>query len=429
MAAKLEGLGLSVLSRIARAGLPERVRRPINWVLYNGSKASFRAASTMARSFSGGPKLDAPQRLATPGHATDLFDLGLTEEQELIRGAVRRLAKDVIRPHAQEADATGKVPAAVSAGALEVGLVRYAVPEALGGVAVEQSTVTQMLIAEDLGWGDMGLGVAILSPIGVANALARWGTAAQQARYLPAFAADAPPVAAIAINEPSVVFDPNRLLTRASRDGAGYRLHGRKALVPVAEASELLLIAAQAEDGPAVFIVEGGAEGLSLEREGSMGLRAAAPMTIHLERVKAERLGDKTFDYTTFLDLGTLASSALATGCAQAVLEYVIPYCNERVAFGEPISNRQGVAFSIADIAIETDAMRMLTYRAGARAEADRPLHREAYLARLLCADKGMKIGSDGVQLLGGHGYTKEHPVERWYRDLRSTAVCYGLHL
>ena len=121
-----------------------------------------------------------------------------------------------------------------------------------------------------------------------------------------------------------------------------------------------------------------------------------------------------------------IAWCALAVGAGQAVLDYVIPYVNERVAFGEPISNRQAVAFAVSDIGIELEGMRLATYRAASRADQGRSFAREAALARRLCADKGMQIGSDGVQLLGGHGYVKEHPVERWYRDLRAAGVVEG---
>ncbi len=152
--------------------------------------------------------------------------------------------------------------------------------------------------------------------------------------------------------------------------------------------------------------------------------------SINSPLVARNRLGDDDFNYREFIDLGTLAWCALAIGTAQAVLDYVVPYCNERKAFGEPISHRQAVAFMIADIAIELDAMRMLTYRAVCRAEQGKPFQRETHLARTLVKDKAMQIGTDGVQLLGGHGFTHEYPVERWYRDLRATGVVYGgLHL
>jgi alkylation response protein AidB-like acyl-CoA dehydrogenase len=110
-------------------------------------------------------------------------------------------------------------------------------------------------------------------------------------------------------------------------------------------------------------------------------------------------------------------------------LDYVTPYVNEREAFGEPISHRQGVAFKVADMATELAGMRLVTYRAAGRAEQGRSFAREVGLARKLCTDKGMAIGSDGVQLLGGHGYVADHPVERWYRDLRAIGVAEGIVL
>ena len=124
--------------------------------------------------------------------------------------------------------------------------------------------------------------------------------------------------------------------------------------------------------------------------------------------------------------LSRLAWCALAVGVGQAVLDYVTPYVKEREAFGEPIAHRQSVAFMVADIAIELQAMRLLTWKAASRAAAGQDFAREVALARQLCADKGMQIGLDGVQLLGGHGFVKEHPVERWYRDLRAVSVMEG---
>jgi len=132
------------------------------------------------------------------------------------------------------------------------------------------------------------------------------------------------------------------------------------------------------------------------------------------------------FDVGELVDGARIAWGAFAVGTAQAVLDYVVPYVNARRAFGEPISNRQAVAFMVADIAIELEGMRLLVQRAAARADRGLDAASHASLARLQCARKGMKIGSDGVQLLGGHGFVKEHPVERWYRDLRAVGVLEG---
>ncbi|HEX4940406.1 MAG TPA: acyl-CoA dehydrogenase family protein, partial [Candidatus Kapabacteria bacterium] len=105
----------------------------------------------------------------------------------------------------------------------------------------------------------------------------------------------------------------------------------------------------------------------------------------------------------------------------------VIPYVNDRIAFGEPISNRQSVAFMVANMAIELDAMRLMVYRAASRAEQGLEFHQQAYLCRVLCAERSMEIGTNGVQLLGGHGFTREHPVEMWYRNLRAVGILLGV--
>jgi alkylation response protein AidB-like acyl-CoA dehydrogenase len=154
-----------------------------------------------------------------------------------------------------------------------------------------------------------------------------------------------------------------------------------------------------------------------------MGLRAAATARVTLDDVPGERLD---VDYGELVDRARLAWCALAMGGARAVLDYVIPYVNERRAFGEPISHRQAVAFTVADIAIELEAMRLLTLRAATLIDRGEDAGHAVGLARRLCADKAAAIGSDGVQLLGGHGYVKEHPVERWYRDLRAIGVMEG---
>ena len=165
-------------------------------------------------------------------------------------------------------------------------------------------------------------------------------------------------------------------------------------------------------------------------REPAMGVRAAATGVLTFDGVQlpeAALLGDgDPVVYAECVALARLGWCALAVGTAQAVLDYVIPYVNERKAFGEPISNRQAVAFTVANIAIELEGMRLATYRAASRVDQDLSFNREVSIARRLCAERGMAIGSDGVQMLGGHGYVKDHPVERWYRDLRAAGLMEG---
>jgi alkylation response protein AidB-like acyl-CoA dehydrogenase len=161
-----------------------------------------------------------------------------------------------------------------------------------------------------------------------------------------------------------------------------------------------------------------------------MGLRAAATGRLILDGAKLPEsalLGEPgRATMSECVQLGRLGWCALAVGTGQAVLDYLIPYVNERKAFGEPISNRQAVAFTVANVAIELDGMRLATYRAASRVDQGLSFGREVALARRLCSERGAAIGSDGVQMLGGHGYVKEHPVERWYRDLRAAGVMEG---
>ena len=159
-----------------------------------------------------------------------------------------------------------------------------------------------------------------------------------------------------------------------------------------------------------------------------MGLRAASLSRLLLKDVAVEKislLGDAD-DYLDCVRFSRLAWCALAVGTGQAVLDYVMPYVKEREAFGEPIAHRQSVAFMVANIGIELQGMRLVTYRAASRVAQGKSAEREIALARRLCAERGMQIGLDGVQLLGGHGFVKEHPVERWYRDLRAIGLMEG---
>jgi alkylation response protein AidB-like acyl-CoA dehydrogenase len=279
----------------------------------------------------------------------------------------------------------------------------------------------------------MGLALPILAPGGVASALTHWGTADQQATYLKDFTGENVPQACLAIAEPQPLFDPTMLKTTAVRTPSGYRLDGVKSLVPAAADAELFVIAAQLNGKPAMFIVESDAAGLTVQADRSMGLRAAALGRIELNKVSVPvtaRLGGEDApdsDYSEAIALSRLGWAALAVGTSHAVLDYVIPYVKEREAFGEPIARRQAVAFMCANIAIELDGLRLITWRGAARADQGLPFAREAALAKRMGADKGMQIGLDGVQLLGGHGFTKEHPVERWYRDLRAIGIAEGV--
>jgi alkylation response protein AidB-like acyl-CoA dehydrogenase len=351
----------------------------------------------------------------------------------MILETVNEFAEEILRPAAHAADDAATYPADLIAKAAELGVTAINIPEDFDGIAEHRATVTNALVAEALAYGDMGLALPILAPGGVASALTHWGSAGQQATYLKEFAGENVPQACVAIAEPHALFDPTMLKTTAVRTPSGYRLDGVKSLVPAAADAELFIVAAQCNGKPALFIVEASSAGVTVTPDPSMGIRAAALGRVELNKVTvplSARLGEddaSDADYSEAIALSRLGWAALAVGTSHAVLDYVIPYVKEREAFGEPVARRQSVAFMCANIAIELDGLRLITWRGAARAEQGLPFAREAALAKRLGTDKGMQIGLDGVQLLGGHGFTKEHPVERWYRDLRAIGVAEGV--
>ena len=425
------GVAVAAVNRLAQSDLLDRVglRRQAEQVVFSTTRGGFRAATVAGRTFARAGRR-VPGARAPRAASSGVFDLTPTEDEQMLVDVVTELAAEVLRPAAAAADEACQPPADVLAAAQELGVASLGVPESLGGIFEERSAMAGTLVAEALARGDMGLAVAALAPGAVATALGLWGTDAQQQTYLPALTGDDVPAAALALAEPTVLFDALAPATTATRDGDGFVLDGVKSAVVRGVDAELFVVGALLEGRPALFLVESATEGLAVEADPSMGLRAAALTRLHLTgvRVPADALlGDaEGAAYTECLRLSRLAWCALAVGTGQAVLDHVSAYVNEREAFGEPISHRQAVAFMVADIAIELQAMRLVTWKAASRAARGDDFAREVALARQLCAEKGMRIGLDGVQLLGGHGFVKEHPVERWYRDLRAVGVMEG---
>ena len=424
------GYAVAVLNRLAQTTTLDRLglRKPAERAVFEATRSGFRTVGAVNRQFArAGKRRGRPARVPSAA-AAGLFDLTPTEDEQMLVDVVRELAAEVVRPAAAAADDATAAPDAVLAAGREIGLPLLGVPEELGGISTERSAMAGTLVAEALAHGDMGLAVASLAPGAVATALSLWGTQEQQQTYLPAFTGDDVPAAALAMAEPRPLYDPLAPATTAVRDGDGFVLDGVKSMVPRGAAAELFVVGADLEGEHRLFLVESGTPGIEIEAEPAMGLRAAELSRLVLDGVRVEAISllGSADDYAECVRLSRLAWCALAVGTAQAVLDYVVPYVNERVAFGEPISHRQSVAFMVANIGIELQGMRLVTYRAASRAAQGKSFAREAALARRLCAERGMQIGNDGVQLLGGHGFVKEHPVERWYRDLRAIGLMEG---
>ncbi len=425
-------VGLRALNRVAASDAIDRLglRDPAVRLLHGVSKNGARTAATAGRTFAAAQRLSRPARQPRT-RRSDLFDLQPSDEQEMLRDSTRDFAMARLRPVAEAADAACATPPDLLGQANELGLTMIGVPEELGGAVEERSATTTVLMSEALARGDMGIAVACLAPAAVSTAISLWGDAQQQATYLPEFVGEDVPSAALAVMEPRPLFDPFALQTTARPAGGGYVLTGVKALVPRAADAELFVIAADLSgEGPSLFIVESKSAGISFEPEPAMGVRAAATGRLILQDVQLPAtalLGAGQPEvYAECVALARLAWCAVAVGTGQAALEYVSDYVKERKAFGEPISNRQAVAFTVANMAIELDGLRLATYRAAGRVDRGLECSREVALARWLCANRAMQLGSDAVQMLGGHGFVKEHPVERWYRDLRAAGLMEG---
>lgn len=424
---KAQGFGLSLITKIAGSEVLDqlKLRKFVEKSLYQGSKTGFKVLNKTQKAFK--PQAIDKQRLPNQVNK-NLFDLSLTEEQQMTVDSMSQFAEEVLYALAHEADHNTQFPEQLWQHLVDLGLNDYALPEALGGVAAEQNIVSNILIAESLAKGDFSLTAGLLSTFSVINAITRWGSTQVQSMYLPVFAEDTDITATFAFQEATPAFNPFQLKTKATEQNGQMTITGEKTLVILGDTADVFLISAEFNGQPDIFMVQCD-ESISIKANPAMGLKAAETATLQFNQTPALGLGDADFDYTAFVDLGNLMWCAMAIGTCEAIKAYCIKYANERTAFGEPISHRQSVAFMISDMAIEIDAMRMLVLNAASLAEAGKPFHREAYLARLLCAEKSMKMGTDGVQILGGHGFTKEHPVERWYRDLRATAILHsGLH-
>ena len=354
-----------------------------------------------------------------------------SEEQELLRQTLAGFAREVVRPQAREADEKEVVPAPVVEKGWELGLVQDAIPEAFGGYGSPRSAMGGTFILEELAYGSLGIALHLVAPRLFTIPLLVAGTDAQRAAWLPKFAGPSFVAGTAAFTEPRWGFDPSALETKAERAGSDWVVTGEKCAVPLADRADAILVYATAPDGLAAFIVERGGQGVTVsEREKNMGLRALDAFTVKLDGVKVpagNRLGGEGTDLQPLVDAQRLASAALAVGVGRAAFDYARDYAKERTAFGVPIAQKQAIAFMLSNMAIEVDAIRLLAWEAAWRLDKGLPATRECYLAKQYAADAVLKIADNALQVLGGHGYIRDHLVELLLRDARCFAMLDGL--
>ncbi len=357
-----------------------------------------------------------------------MIDFEASDDQKLIVDTLRQFAAQEIRPRARECDEVAKLPDEVLARAHELGLVAHSLPTAYGGGG-ERSAVTGALVAEELAHGDLSIALAVLSPSLLALPIADFGSDEQRARWLPGFVGERFTPGSLAWVEPRMRFDPLHPETRMRRDGGDWILDGVKCFVPWIEGGNDVLVIASHDAGPGACLVPRDAEGLTAQPEKNMGLRALPSVELALDGVRVPAAARVDIDPRRLLSQGRVGLAATAVGVARASFEIARDYAKERETFGAPIATRQAIAFKLADMAIEIDGARLLTWEAAWRLDEGNDALREATLAYQQAQRVSLEVADGAVQVLGGHGYTREYLPEMHLRNARGFASFEALTL
>jgi alkylation response protein AidB-like acyl-CoA dehydrogenase len=363
------------------------------------------------------------------GMAQEVFDL--TDEQREIRDVCRDFAAREIRPIALEVDeADTEMPWEVWYKAAGLGLTSFMLPSEYGGAGLTDC-LTGCIVQEELCYGCSGIGNLITSGGFFAEPILVLGSEEQKRRWIEPLAGDRPPLGALATTEPASGSDAASIQTVAERKGEGYVLRGQKTWISNGGLAEYYVVFATIAPGTrargvTAFVVERGDGGVTFGPPmKKMGQRAILNAEMFLEDVEVpadRRLGEEGEGFSGLMqtfDRSRITLGAAATGLARAALEYAVEYAKTREQFGKPIGEHQAVAFRLADMATRVDAARLLVWRAARLVDAGQEVAKEAAMAKLFASETAMWCTWAAVQTLGGWGYSREYPVEKWMRDAK----------
>jgi len=359
----------------------------------------------------------------------------LGEEEKFFQTTVRKFARDEIRPHVREMDEAGVFRKDIIKQFFEIGLMGIEIPEEYGG---QGGTFFQAVLAvEELSAVDPSAGVIVDVQNTICNnALLRWATAGQKAKYLPRLAADT--VASYALSEAGSGSDAFAMATRAEDRGDHFLLDGRKLWITNAAEAGFFLLFANAKPeagykGVTAFLIERGFPGFQVgKKEDKLGMRASSTCELILDNCRVPRenvLGEVGKGYKIAIETlneGRIAIGAQMIGLARAALEHSVAFARERKQFGKPIAEFQGVQFELAKMATEIEAARLLVYNAARLRDAGLPFLTEAAMAKYYSSEIAEKAASKAVEVHGGVGITKDYPVEKLYRDAKIGRIYEG---
>jgi acyl-CoA dehydrogenase len=357
--------------------------------------------------------------------------LELTPEQREIQSVCREFAQREIRPIAQTVDeADTEMPWEVWYKAAEIGLTSFMLPEEYGGGGMTDC-FTACVVQEELCWGCSGIGNLITSGGFFAEPILGLGSDEQKRRWIEPLTGKQPPLGALATTEPGVGSDAASIQTTATRIDSGYVLRGQKSWISNGGVADYYVVFATVAPGTrsrgvTAFVVEKSDPGITFGAPmRKMGQRAIVNAEMFLEEARVpedRRLGEEGEGFRGLMrtfDRSRITLGAAATGLARAALEYAVEYARGREQFGKPIGEHQAVAFRLADMATRVDASRLLVWRAARRHDAGEAVPMEAAMAKLFASETAMWCTWAAVQTLGGWGYSREYPVEKWMRDAK----------
>jgi alkylation response protein AidB-like acyl-CoA dehydrogenase len=356
-----------------------------------------------------------------------MISFELTDEQKIIQSMIGEFAEAELRPQARRLDDDASIDAGLLDQIWSMGIVQSGATEDEEG----RSAVTNAIVLEELGAVDATLAMAVASTMGFIGAIVEHGTAHQREELLKVFLGDSFQAASLAMMESSFGFDVSNIATTATRVSDDYSLRGKKTMVPMAGKCSHFLVIAQSAGNTDAFIVPSDAPGVSIAApKGTLGLRALELAEVSFDNVvvpASMRLGgDNGADIQQIVDASRVGISAIMAGLSRGVMTYVIPYTKERIVHGTALAKKQKIAFDIADMHLDTEAMRWMTWKAAWELETRQSATKSAQLAYTYASEHTMEIADNGLQALGGHGYTKDHPVELWYRNARALSVLEG---
>ena len=361
-----------------------------------------------------------------------MYSFEPTEEQKMLMDAIRRYAVDDLRVAARDADEEKLLPPDLIEKGWELGYLQASIPEEYDGFG-ERSALTGALAAEEMAYGDLSGALAVMVPGLFATPILLVGSEEQKAKYIPpVIEMEWKPYTA-AMMESLIDFDPNDLSTTARLDGDEYVITGEKSYVPFAADAKSMIVYAKLDGQTQGFIVPTDSGGFSVgERQKLLGLHALPLYPVKLEVVrisKENRLGGPDgHEFAPIVDSSRVALAAMAVGMSKAAFEYSRDYAKDRDVFGVKVAQKQAIAFMLAEMATEIEAIRLLVWEAAWMVDNTKPdASKQAYLAMTGAADMVMMVTDRAVQILGGHGYIREHPVELWMRNGRGFTTFSGL--